>query len=106
MRFAFIKDYQGVWPITVQCQVLEVSRSGFYTWQGREPSATDRRREALIEMIHEVHQASRQTSHSNLETLTSRFHEREDDLQATADKLGEHLFDVHCSKRSSLKYSV
>ena len=35
-----------------------------------------------------------QPSHSNLETSTSRLHEREDDLQAAADKLGGHLFDV------------
>lgn len=61
MRFAFIEKHHEVWPISVQCRVLEVSRSGFYAWQGREPSATDRRREALTEMIHEVHQASRQT---------------------------------------------
>ena len=61
MRFAFIQDHEEVWPIAVQCEVLEVSRSGFYAWRGREPSATDRRREALIEKIQEVHQASRQT---------------------------------------------
>ena len=35
-----------------------------------------------------------QPSHSNLDTSTSRLHEREDDLQAAADKLGGHLFDV------------
>lgn len=35
-----------------------------------------------------------QPSHSNLETSTSRLHEREDDLQAAADKLGGHLFDA------------
>ena len=33
-------------------------------------------------------------SHTTLETSTSRLHEREHDLQAAADKLGQHLFDV------------
>lgn len=34
-------------------------------------------------------------SHSPLDTSASRLHEREDDVQAAADKLGGHLFDVH-----------
>ena len=32
--------------------------------------------------------------HSLLETSTSRLHEREEDLQAAADKIGGHLFEV------------
>ena len=61
MRFAFIEEHQEVWPITIQCKVLEVSRSGFYAWRGREPSETELRRAALTEKIQEVHQASRET---------------------------------------------
>jgi transposase InsO family protein len=59
MRFAFIKEHQEVWPIKIQCEVLEVSRSGFYAWRGREPSATQLRQEALTETIREVHAESR-----------------------------------------------
>lgn len=33
-------------------------------------------------------------SHATLETSTSRLHEREQDLQAAADKIGGHLFDA------------
>lgn len=33
-------------------------------------------------------------SHSLLETSTSRLHEREEDLQAAADKIGGHLFEA------------
>jgi hypothetical protein len=33
-------------------------------------------------------------NHTSLDTSTSRLHEREEDLQAAADKLGGHLFDV------------
>ena len=45
--------------ISVACEVLEVSRSGFYDWQDRPPS--DRAQEAtrLIEDIRRVHEASR-----------------------------------------------
>jgi putative transposase len=61
MRYAFIEEHREAWPIAIQCAVLEVSRSGFYAWRGREPSATDRRRDSLTEKIQEVHQASRET---------------------------------------------
>ena len=29
MRYQFIDDHRGVWPIGVQCEVLEVARSGY-----------------------------------------------------------------------------
>lgn len=55
MRYAFIKDHQQQWPVAVQCQVLDVSRSGFYAWKKRPPSAQAVRRQALTERIREVH---------------------------------------------------
>lgn len=45
-------------------------------------------------------------SHTTIETSTSRLHEREDDLQAAADKLGGHLFDASiqlCVRASSAR---
>src|SRR5690606_34186141 len=49
------------WPVSVQCAVLHVSRSGFYAWRRRDESLTVRRRAELTEQIRHVHQASRQT---------------------------------------------
>ena len=61
MRFAFIEEHREVWPIAIQCSVLEVSRSGFYAWRGREPSETRRRQESLTETIREIHHQSDRT---------------------------------------------
>ena len=47
MTFAWIEERKGEWPVTHLCRVLEVSRSGFYAWLSREPSAADVRREEL-----------------------------------------------------------
>ncbi len=43
MRFAFIDVERATWPITVMCDVLSVSCSGFYAWMKRpiSPRATD-----------------------------------------------------------------
>jgi transposase InsO family protein len=43
------------------CQVLAVSRSGYYAWLRRAPSARHQRSTQLAAQIREVHQASRQT---------------------------------------------
>ena len=39
MRFALIEAERAHFPVTVLCEVLEVSRSGFYAWQSRLPRA-------------------------------------------------------------------
>ena len=44
MRYAFIERHRTFWPIVIQCEVLRVSRSGFYSWRKRPPSATATRR--------------------------------------------------------------
>jgi transposase InsO family protein len=61
MKYSFIEEHRGQWPVSVQCSVLQVSRSGFYAWCRREESVTLQRRAELTERIRHVHQASRQT---------------------------------------------
>jgi putative transposase len=45
--------------VAVACRVLRVSRSGFYEWRGRAPSARQVADEQLTVTITEVHSASR-----------------------------------------------
>ena len=59
MRFAFIRDHASEFPVSVMCRVLEVSRSGYYTWAKRKPGPREERRAQLVEQIREVHEASR-----------------------------------------------
>lgn len=40
--FAFIAKHRVIWPVSWMCEALGVSRSGFFAWLSRPPSARDR----------------------------------------------------------------
>jgi transposase InsO family protein len=61
-RCAFIQTHQGEHPIRRLCQVLGVSRAGYYAWHARQQRGPSRRAQAdalLAQVIHQVHQTSR-----------------------------------------------
>lgn len=60
MKFDFIADSLKEFPVEVCCEVLEVSRSGYYAARQRPPSARERRREELAGQIQRVHAENRQ----------------------------------------------
>src|ERR671916_157996 len=56
MSYAFIRDHAASFPVRVLCEVLGVSRSGYYAWAGRPESvraAADRALAAEIRVAHE-----------------------------------------------------
>jgi transposase InsO family protein len=60
VKFAFIhKELSGSYPVEVACDVLEVSRSGYYAWRDRPDSASATRRAALAAKVRAVHEANR-----------------------------------------------
>ena len=61
MKFAFIRDHKAEFPVEVLCEVLHVSRSGYYAWMPRPPSPAAVRRGRLVEQIRSAHQDSRST---------------------------------------------
>lgn len=61
MRFEFIRAEKAKYPVAVLCQVLQVSRSGFYAWTSRAPSKRARRSGELAGKVRQVHTESRGT---------------------------------------------
>lgn len=43
----FIAKHRGIWPVAWMCDALGVSRSGFFAWLTRAPSARVRSDEAI-----------------------------------------------------------
>ena len=54
MRFEFIKEHQEEFEVSVMCDVLEVSHSGFYAWCERPVSERALANEALLVEIKRV----------------------------------------------------
>lgn len=52
---------QAEFPIETMARSMGVSRSGFYAWQSREPTARDVADHELTELIRKIHAASRES---------------------------------------------
>jgi len=49
------------YPISLLCEVMQVSRPGYYSWRSREKSARQREYENLIPVVQEAHRISKGT---------------------------------------------
>jgi len=58
VRFELIDAKKATYPVTVLCEVLEVSRSGFYAWKDRDPSGRAKADAELSVEIVAVHDRS------------------------------------------------
>jgi putative transposase len=75
--YRLIEAEKTSFPVQFMCQMLGVSRSGYYGWRGRPPSASNREDIALTEKIREIHLRSRETYgsprvHAELRALGTR----------------------------------
>lgn len=61
MKFRFIQRHAEQYRIKMMCLVLGVSRSGYYAWRRRQPSARERANRLLSALIRLLHQKSRRT---------------------------------------------
>jgi transposase InsO family protein len=61
MRFQFIDDHRGEFPVSCMCKVLDVSRSGYYAWRGRPPSEREMANQELYKKMEAVYHESHGT---------------------------------------------
>ena len=60
-RFRFVEEHQAGYPVKWLCELVEVSRSGFYAWQGRVPSPRASADAELLVEVRAIHERSRGT---------------------------------------------
>jgi len=58
VKYAWIHEHRDSFPVNVMCPLLEVSRSGYYSWIGREPSPRAVRHEQIKTTVSRLHAAS------------------------------------------------
>jgi len=56
-----IDTEKKAYPITLLCDVMQVSRPGYYSWRTREKSARQKEYEKLIPVVQEAHRISKGT---------------------------------------------
>ncbi|MBP9708164.1 MAG: IS3 family transposase [Oligoflexales bacterium] len=61
MKYAFIKDHRDKFEVALMCNVLAVSRSGFYDWLTRDNSTKNIRLELIKLEIRSIFKKSRKT---------------------------------------------
>jgi putative transposase len=58
VKYAWIAKHCGSYSVSVLCEVLCVSKSGYYAWLDRPPSSRALRRERIDAAVRQVHAAS------------------------------------------------
>lgn len=58
MKYAWIRQHRDSFPVTVMCEVLEVSASGYYAALERPPSPRAKRTEQIHAAVRQAHEES------------------------------------------------
>lgn len=61
MRYAFICEHVHEFGVERMCQILEVTRSGYYAWVHRSPGLREQANQALVVCVRDEYQTSRKT---------------------------------------------
>jgi putative transposase len=58
VKYRFVDEHRGVWPVRVMCRVLGVSASGYYAWRTRGESPRAKANHVLLGTIRAIHAES------------------------------------------------
>jgi hypothetical protein len=60
MKYRFIQEHAAQCRVKLMCNALGISRSGYYAWRKRQPSASELANRQLLAAIRAVYAASQQ----------------------------------------------
>lgn len=61
MKYAFIEEHREEFSVELMCDVLNISKSGYWDWRKRDKTPIEAKRNDLLEKIVRVHHSSRKT---------------------------------------------
>jgi putative transposase len=56
VKYAFVRAQDKQFAVKPMCQILKISRSGYYDWRGREECMRSQRDRVLLKEIRKIHQ--------------------------------------------------
>jgi len=77
MRYRFVDDHSGQYPVRLMCRVLEVSPSAYYAWRCRPEIRRVRENRRLLVEIRAIHQAK-----ADIFEYIEAFYDRGQDIRA------------------------
>lgn len=99
MRYAVIKQHEGQHGINLMCRVLGVSRSGYYDWKVRAPSARIRANAELSDRIRGIHEEEKGRPGSP--RITRRLHRA--GIQVSEKRVAKLMKNMNIRSRSARK---
>ena len=61
MRYKFVREHRQEFSVKRMCQILGVTRSGFYAWQPEQAGPREMENRVLVEQIHAEYKMRRKT---------------------------------------------
>jgi transposase InsO family protein len=61
MRYKFIREHREEFSVKRMCQLLDVTRSGYYAWQPEKAGPRELENQVLVKQIHAEYKLSRKT---------------------------------------------
>jgi len=103
LRFQFVHRHRELWPIDLQCRILEVSRQGYYQWLDQTLSARAEKQQAIVSQIKRIH-----TLHRHDVYGSPRMHKEilKQDIQCCENTVARLMKQAGIRARRSKKYRV
>lgn len=99
MKYAWIREHRDSFPVAVMCEVLRVSKSGYYGSIDRPPSPRAERRARIRDSVHRAHADSHGIYGSY--KVTEMLHQRDDLETACRNTVARTMRELGLKSRVS-----
>ncbi len=103
MKYAWITEYRDSFPVSIMCQVLRVSSSGYYDSLDRKPSKRAQRHERIKQSVQQVYTKSNSIYGSAM--IAERLQKRDDLESACRNTVATAMQELGIESRVSKSFT-